>query len=334
MMSRHILIISNPQDSHTRYLAQKITSRSHKVILLFPEMFGQHQFLSVDNLADEQILQSVISLGPNSCKLDEVYSVWYRRPRHIPPSITELETTTAEGMEFAREQWEAFTQGTYSIMNNCLWVSRPENITRASRKLLQLSMANQIGFNVPKTLITNDVVQVKAFFEHFNGNVIIKPIGTSWFYTTDGELKRVFTNRLSVEDLERSEEIKSAPTIFQEEIKKLYELRVNVVGQTILTIKIDSQRSSISQLDWRNYDFSQTPYTPYELPQELQEHCFELVRRLGLQFGAIDIIRDHQGQYVFLEINANGQFLWAEKLSGVAIGDALVDLLCGISLPL
>ena len=55
---------------------------------------------------------------------------------------------------------------------------------------------------------------------------------------------------------------------------------------------------------------------------------------LGLEFGAIDLIITPQGNYVFLEVNGNGQFLWAEHLSGVEVSTAIARLLAGITPPL
>jgi glutathione synthase/RimK-type ligase-like ATP-grasp enzyme len=59
--------------------------------------------------------------------------------------------------------------------------------------------------------------------------------------------------------------------------------------------------------------------------------CLRLVQGLGLEFGAIDLIRTPDGRYVFLEVNGNGQFLWAEELSGVKVSEALADLLAGVA---
>jgi hypothetical protein len=49
---------------------------------------------------------------------------------------------------------------------------------------------------------------------------------------------------------------------------------------------------------------------------------------------AIDLIRRPDGELVFLELNGNGQFLWAEDLSGVAVSAAVVQLLVGQLPPL
>jgi glutathione synthase/RimK-type ligase-like ATP-grasp enzyme len=58
-----------------------------------------------------------------------------------------------------------------------------------------------------------------------------------------------------------------------------------------------------------------------------------LIKALNLQYGAIDLIRCPSGEYVFLEINGNGQFLWAEEQSGVKVSDALARLLSGVTNP-
>ena len=106
---------------------------------------------------------------------------------------------------------------------------------------------------------------------------------------------------------------------------------MNIVGQEVLAIKIDSQHSQVSELDWRRYDVRNTPYSAYQLPTEIEKKCLQLTQRMGLEFGAIDLIRTPDGEYVFLEINGNGQFLWAEELSGVNVSDSLACLLAGIA---
>jgi len=51
------------------------------------------------------------------------------------------------------------------------------------------------------------------------------------------------------------------------------------------------------------------------------------VQELGLRYGAIDLIVTPQDEWVFLESNCNGQWLWLEKLVGLSISDALASLL-------
>jgi glutathione synthase/RimK-type ligase-like ATP-grasp enzyme len=240
-----------------------------------------------------------------------------------------------EGLKFAREEWRAALEATYILMRQPLWVSHPDRLREAARKPLQLVLAQQLGFTVPSTLITNEPSLAKDFIQQCNEKVIVKPTGAGWVYSQDNvAVTYVLTNRVQQQDIDDLNKIKTAPITLQEEIVKAYEIRVNVVGQEVLPIKIDSQRSERSQVDWRRYDVSKTPYTPYQLPIDIQLACLKLTKLLGLEFGAIDLIRQPDGEYIFLEINGNGQFLWAEELSGVNVGDALALLLTGIAPPL
>lgn len=52
-----------------------------------------------------------------------------------------------------------------------------------------------------------------------------------------------------------------------------------------------------------------------------------LVARMGLTYGAIDMILTPNGRYIFLEINPNGQYLWVESRTGVPISAAIARLL-------
>jgi len=53
------------------------------------------------------------------------------------------------------------------------------------------------------------------------------------------------------------------------------------------------------------------------------------VARLGLCYGAIDMILTPDGRYVFIELSPNGQYLWIEHETGLPISDAICDLLAG-----
>ena len=51
------------------------------------------------------------------------------------------------------------------------------------------------------------------------------------------------------------------------------------------------------------------------------------MERLGLNYGAIDMIVTPDGRYVFLEVNPQGQCQWIEEVTGLPINEALCDLL-------
>jgi D-alanine-D-alanine ligase-like ATP-grasp enzyme len=63
------------------------------------------------------------------------------------------------------------------------------------------------------------------------------------------------------------------------------------------------------------------------LPFETAAKLRELMARLGLTYGAIDLRLTPEGRYVFLEINPAGQFLYIEQATGQPIAAALAQTL-------
>ncbi|MCW1360319.1 hypothetical protein [Campylobacter sp. US33a] len=46
---------------------------------------------------------------------------------------------------------------------------------------------------------------------------------------------------------------------------------------------------------------------------------------MNLEYGALDFIVNLQNEWIFLEINYSGQWLWIEDLSGLKISDGIVN---------
>ena len=328
MKAKQVLIVSNPQDEHTARVTEYLQRLDVTPILYYPENFGREMFFSLRQSSSGQ--ENInISTTSGEINLNDVDSIWYRRPRLVS---LEGEMLESEGIEFARDEWKSALESAYALLHKPLWVSHPDKLREAARKPIQLRIAQKIGLDIPQTLITNNPNKAKEFYDSCNGKVIVKATGNGWIYSQDSDdVYFVMTNRPSHDDIQANDEITVAPVTFQEEILKEYEIRVNVVGQQVLAVRIDSQNSEISKLDWRRYDVQNTPYSHYRLPSEIENKCLKLTQLLGLEFGAIDLIKEPNGKYVFLEINGNGQFLWAEELSGVKISEALANLLAGIT---
>ena len=52
-----------------------------------------------------------------------------------------------------------------------------------------------------------------------------------------------------------------------------------------------------------------------------------LVRRFGLQFSSADLLLTPAGEYVFLELNPNGQCYWLEPPTPLPLAKAMATLL-------
>ncbi len=119
--------------------------------------------------------------------------------------------------------------------------------------------------------------------------------------------------------------VKFAPVIFQEYIPADVDLRITMIGEQIFPAAIHSQETEY-KVDFR-MTMEKARFEAVELPPKVVRMLRELMKRLGLVYGAIDMRRTPKGEYVFLEINPAGQWLFVEERTGQKISDALADLL-------
>ena len=79
--------------------------------------------------------------------------------------------------------------------------------------------------------------------------------------------------------------------------------------------------------DWRRASPSSLCFRSYKLPRSVSDKCVRLVANLGLTFGAIDMVKTPDGDYMFLELNPNGQWGWLEKPTGDPYTKTIANLL-------
>ena len=189
-------------------------------------------------------------------------------------------------------------------------VNGPHSAGMMQSKPLQLHVLRSLGAEIPKTLITNDPGQVRAFHREVQ-NVIFKPV------TGGAETQLLDASALQSLDL-----IKVSPVIFQERVWG-DDVRVVVVGDEIVSsvaIETPSQH-----LDFRAdpvYSSGQGGYREVTLPSEIQEICRQATRECGLVLSGIDI-KLHQGKHVFLELNSAPVYLDVELKMGHPITDKI-----------
>jgi glutathione synthase/RimK-type ligase-like ATP-grasp enzyme len=117
--------------------------------------------------------------------------------------------------------------------------------------------------------------------------------------------------------------------VFQERLDKELELRTIVVGRQVFTAAVDSRASELTAVDWRRGARELAgAWSAYALPAEVEARLVELVARMRLSFGAIDLVLTPDGRHVFLELNPQGEFAWlADGPPHLAIAPALAELL-------
>lgn len=254
--------------------------------------------------------------------LDQLASVWYRRPTSFDfgPDMAEPER------QFARRE---AMQGVGGILRttNCLWVNRPDVDAVSELKPYQLELAKRLGLRVPRTLLTNDPAEVAALLDSADRPIAYKALTGGVIHYPGAFPSGLLTTVVGPEIRTHLDRVGHTMCMFQEYVEKAYEVRLTVIGNTYFPVTIDSQRLDTTKVDWRGED-AKMPYGPYQpLPDDIVKKSQALLAELGAVYGALDFIVTPEGEYVFLEVNPMGQFMWLYHDLGLPLGDHLAELL-------
>lgn len=322
-MQDTVLILTNSEDDlHVVPVIERLERGSRKFFRFDSDRFaGGEQSVHIYQGADGMAF--TITNAGAILESHEVRSVWYRRPTLLNlgfiSDIAQRQQTEAE--------INGFLEGMYSLLNDAFWLSNPAAIRQAQSKIFQLSLVQSMGFATPKTLVTNNPEEFWVFWKECSGNIVYKTLKQPYFDYENYSFV-VPTTKIGEEHLANIELIKFTPALFQELLEKRYEVRVTVVGEKVFAVTIDSQAHEATSLDWRNAAYvDKLNYELIDLPPAVEVFSRELVRRLGLLFGAIDFVVNRRGDYVFLEINPNGQWQWLEYFTGAKISESIADVL-------
>jgi hypothetical protein len=318
-----ILILTQPLDEHADYVSQKLRKRGADFVRFNSAQFPSQAEVSLSYSLTRHT-RYTLRVGEQSINLNNLKAVWYRRPKYPVPHE---EISDKLSRDFVEEECKTFMSDVWNSLD-CLWLPAPPFvIKRAQLKASQLKVAAALGFELPPTLFTNSPKDFLEFYRQHNGNIVNKSAGLSFSSSKAFDTFVRYTEVVSKRDVGYAHAVRYCPLIFQAYVPKRVELRITVVGQKVFAAEIHSQQTNHTRYDWRRYDRYKTPYFPHELPPEVEQRCVQLVERLGLCYGAIDMVLTPDGRYVFLEINPNGQYLWIEGATGLPISDAICDLL-------
>ena len=230
---------------------------------------------------------------------EDVAAIWFRQPvflRNAPPN------PLSPAEQLSRSQWPAFIRG-LSVLDQAGWMNWPQSTYLAESKPYQLLMASRCGLKVPKTLAGNDASAIKSTFR---SDVVIKSLDTV-LVRDDEDCLFTYTSRCRSEAFTDAA-VQQVPIFVQELVQPKVDHRVTVIGSEIVAVKILADGSPVSG-DWRLVEKKRLSYVDSTLPKEVEDGCRCLVARLGLHFGAIDLLETRDG-FFFLEINPTGEWGW------------------------
>lgn len=304
-----IIIISEPADVHAQAVIRELESFGAKDVRILNFNDFPTKMSIAMKIANERESEFIINFPDGrAVPMDEVISVWWRRPQafRLP------EKMSPQARQFAMTEAATAFQGMWQSTNT-LWVNDILKDAAASHKPWQLQLAKQLGLRVPDTLMTNDPAEARRFWQKYPGSVVYKCFVETYHSWRE-------TRILKREEEKLSASISLAPVIFQEYIPAAVDLRITAIGPALYSAEAHSQQGEY-KIDVRlNNDI---PYKPHQLPADVESKLLKLMRLMGLEYGAIDMRVTPNGEYVFLEVNPAGQFLYVEYAAGIPISKAL-----------
>ena len=310
-----ILIVAPEEDVHACCVARHVAdmgAQAHIVDLsTFANSAGFSQFLSTKPAKTSLTLPNGAHFDPAS-----VDTVWYRRPRL--PRLDDVLPFESD-RNFAGAEWGAVIDGFIASLH-ARFVNDPVK-QRGASKPRQLQVAEKAGLAVPATLITNNAEEALGFVENFGGRVIHKAL-------TAPRNRFLATKRWSEADKAALETLKLVPTIFQEEIQGSVDLRITVIGERLFAASFSSTKLESAGEHWIDNRLNlDVDYREHVLPAAVENGILTLMEGLDLSFGTVDMKVDERGEYVFLEVNPQGQFLYIEILTGLPLAKAMAEFL-------
>lgn len=327
ILKKTVLIITQEHDAHSPPVEEALHARGTAVFRFNLADFPERIMLHASSENDDSLWHGKLSTETQTVLLENIISIWWRRPRsYVAPA------EYAAPIRAFIEQ-EAYRGLLGVLMGNIaehrpFWVSPRDRIIAAECKPAQLAAARSLSFRVPRTLITNNPIEAKQFYDACNGNVICKVLASGILdsHALPQDARFMYTSHLEPEHLPLLENTRVTATLFQEYVAKAPELRVVVMGHQVFAIEIYSQQHEQTRLDWRR-SYQHLSYGVHCLPLQIEEQIVRLVRLFGLQYSSMDFILTPQGEYVFLEMNGAGQFYWLETKTGLKLAAALANLL-------
>jgi MvdC family ATP-grasp ribosomal peptide maturase len=314
-----VLLITFSEDYYTVDLVREsLERRNTKAIRVNTDEFPMSCTLSAGMSSDTGYF--MLETAEHSIRSTDVKGVWMRR-YWTPRLSDDLDPEFRAGC--IRESQEVMSLFMDSL-SHAAFVDPLRVIDKAGNKHYQLELAKSLGIRIPRTLITNSPDRLRDFYRQEKGEIVAKlltPLSRSMSATSFF----VYTNEVEESLLEDAESLRYCPMTFQELIHKEYELRIIYVDGQYFTGKIDASGSLLGKVDWRRSLRGEIDWERYEIPDTLKTQLNQLMDRLGLTYGAIDMIKSKEGEYVFLEVNPTGEWGMIQKELEYPVSDAIAN---------
>ena len=323
-----ILLMTNKEDAHPTPVIERLSAWGVPLFRLNTEaLLTDYEFEWTDDGTHTDFRLRNLANGLELRQAD-LTAVWDRRPE----KPAELPLKSNEQIDKHNlEEALGFLVYLRYYLKDVPAIGSIANDRAASSKMLQYHVAHEVGLATPRTCYANRKAALQRLASECT-ELTVKPIESCYIWDEANMQQYVFyAQKVAADTLAGLPEEAFSQTVsfVQEYVGKAFELRITVVGNRVFACRINSQSQTdeTGRIDWRQGVEHGVKHEAFDLPEDIAEKCRKYLQRMGLNFGCFDFIVTPGGEYVFLECNPNGQWLWVEMATGLKIADAIADFL-------
>jgi hypothetical protein len=297
------IIVGHPLDLHGSYVAWALGTAGYATTFINSthDSAPTRTTLWIENDNDDFV----------SAEWRDAEAVWCRRLFWVPV----LDKSDGLDDEFTFVQERLFSKWLFELLERCSvrCINPPTAAQAAENKFIQLKVARSHGISIPRTLITARPDRFRAFLES-EKVIVAKPLDAfTWKLESGGKLS-AFASLLDVERGSQLSDgdIAQCVTVYQQRIEKVADVRMVVMGADVFAFRVIQEGEQ--HLDYR-IGFFQENHLKYEaipVPASLKKKMIDLMGSLRITFTSADFALKADGEWVFLDLNPAGQWLFVE----------------------
>lgn len=252
----------------------------------------------------------VVRINGELLRSEDVCSVWFRRGAMLNASVEISACQDSSVSNALCHHFNTSSQLLDDFFHGTIFSRKSINNQRfqSVNKLESLRIANNYGMKIPETIITTKKSILYDFLKKNKFKVVTKDITDGIGIETSKWCITAYTEMITEEFYNSLPDVFS-PSLFQEYIKKKFEIRTFFLNDNYYSMAIFSQSNPQTVVDFRHYDFKNpNRMTPLKLPVEIENKLKKIMMELNLTSGSIDMIYSEHKEFFFLEVNPIGQF--------------------------
>ena len=195
-------------------------------------------------------------------------------------------------------------------------------------KPFQSITASDFHLKVPSTLVSNSMSHINSFIA--SGDSITKAIFGLGYFVDEKHIMSIKTTSLDQKYTDTVTNEIVFPSFLQRQIKSKYELKCILVGEQLHCIKQYSEEGDIPTTDIKEaYRNKQITNVEYTLDKTVTKNVINMCKYFKLDLCTMDIIRNTDEEYVFIEINPDGIIEYYAEFLTTSIHEHIFQLFLG-----